>query len=81
MHARALAAMLPLLNDKAFLVPHRMIPMPTTADFEGSPHMAAALKELQDHPTKDARPAAEGFSRLVDLLNVNDAKRPKEVFQ
>jgi hypothetical protein len=75
-----MAELLPTLSATDFAVPHRMIPMPTRADFAGgSPSVMAGLATLREQPSLDSRAAGEGFSRLLDLLDVNDAKHPIEV--
>jgi hypothetical protein len=71
--------MLPELNAREFLVPHRMIPMPTARDFEGSADAVRGLASLRRDPTLDRGDAGEGFSRLSDMLDLNGLKTERVV--
>lgn len=71
--------MLPLLNAEEFIVPHRMIPMPTRPDFDGIPELSAALGRLEKTPSLDTRKAEEGYSRLLDVFDVNEHQKETTV--
>jgi len=78
-HLRAMAELLPTLTANDFAVPHRMIPMPTRGDFAGSAEVMEKLQMIQQDESLDQRAKGEGFSRLLDLLDINDAKQAQPV--
>ena len=79
MHLRAMAELLPTLTATDFAVPHRMIPMPTRGDFQSSAEVMEKLQMIQEDSSLDQSEKGEGFSRLLDLLDVNDAKQAQQV--